>query len=787
MLRLGSFATLLVLVLCCCYVVQLEAATPRLFAKSASASASSSRAASVISPAEFRFAKVNAGDMWDIFDFLKIIYHKVVDDVVPRPNIFTNIQAAIVARRNELRPTNDATYDVQKLLITGNKSHDFVDWTTKKNVQIPTLFDNNMRVQSQPLINSIDNDANVRMHLRNLVDTMAITFDDSANLVTSCETLVAGGGPVGMASAILSVAAGCKTHLMENRPQYVRKQYLAIKPGLEDFLKGLSISLKPSVCIRSLERALFALGTLAGVDISTTTMFAATCAKNDGSYFGVGIKDVTKIPDQYTSAVQSQALCANVPNTVKKDFKLIVDAEGTRSRLRNLLGFEYKVPATYGASLLVHPILRNYTFNVNRAKFGVLTLFLKLKHNAPLCQPNAPVDWDYDIMAREYEATKYISKMSPRTVVDVEENDAKESWLEYFIRDDYAQQFLFTHRKILGLAGDNVPAVWDNAPGLSFDFDAIKKKLRNATEVKDTKKQIVDLLVGPSYSFKGLLEVTLKVDNRKCLQRIESTCKKGIWNTVDMACAAEKFANLLTDDPKGGASLWFMQMKRMKDTEFAGNITAKFAFSFEGDSARESYFPFGAGLDLSVKAAGGLSKLLTTFRENGDVVAALKAKNDAMNTGITDLINAAMMCMSETKLPLSGRMCDNALPYPKVFQSNSVGYDANMQDVTNLHAGTTVGTPTDDCEICVELVDIYLTTSAKPVKRYCKNNHDDSDSDTKECREMKKFLKENIGDASTSKTKVATRLAEFSAQNANTICKELGFCPRKVFPEWYTL
>lgn len=786
MLRMGSLTTLaLLLLVCSCYIVQLEAINPRLFAKVSSSA--SIKTDPVISPSEFRFAKVNAGDLWDIFGFLKVIYHKVGDDFVPRPNIFTNIQAAITARRHELRPTNDLVYDVEKLKITGNKSINFVDWATKKNVQIPTLFDNTKRVQSTQLINALSTDADIRMHLRNLVDNFAITFDDSANFVTSCETLVAGGGPVGLTSAILSVAAGCQTHLMENRPDYIRKQFLAIKPGVSDFMKGLSINLRASVCIRSLERALFALAKLAGVDIATKAMFAAVCAKVDGSYFGAGIPDVTRIPDQYTSAVQSQALCTNA-SLVRKDFKVIVSAEGTRSRLRSLLGFEYKVPATYTAAFVggYPPVHLNYTFNVNRDKFGVLTLFLKLKSDPALCRPDTPIEWDSDTTKPVYNAVHYVGKLNARVVDDVE-SDVKESWVEFFIRDDYAQQMMFTHKDILGLAGNNVPTVWDNVPGFVFDFDKIKQKFNDPLVSKAVKKQIVDLLVGPAYSFKGLLDVTMKEDNVKCLKKVVSTCKKGAlnWGGPDMECAAGKFLELLTDDSKGGVSMWFMQMRRMIDTRFAGNVTAKYAFSFEGDSARESYFPFGAGLDLSVQAAGGLSKVLTTFRENGDVVAALKVKNDAMNQGITDLINAAMMCMSETKLPIAGRICNNQLPYPKVFGGDQATYAAKMQDVTNLHAGSLVGVASDDCSVCVELVDIYLNTNAKPPKRYCKNNHNDDAEDTKECREMKKFLKGRIGDSSTSKSAVQAKLAEFSAQDANVICKELGFCPRRVHPEWF--
>ena len=163
------------------------------------------------------------------------------------------------------------------------------------------------------------------------------------------------------------------------------------------------------------------------------------------------------------------------------------------------------------------------------------------------------------------------------------------------MRDDYAKAFLFEHRAFLGIAGVDADTVWDNARDHGVTFN-------HATAIDDqnhpgTAAQWRSFWVGENYSIMSLLKVALQAiaEFRDHVQNPHlAACDHAGGDDAIADCKIDALRqHVFTTDALGGTAIWYMKMRRMRKDDLAGVHNTHMYYAFEGDAARESFFPFG--------------------------------------------------------------------------------------------------------------------------------------------------------------------------------------------------
>ena len=190
-----------------------------------------------------------------------------------------------------------------------------------------------------------------------------------------------------------------------------------------------------------------------------------------------------------------------------------------------------------------------------------------------------------------------------------------------------------------------------------------------------------------------------------------------------------------------------------------------------------------SGLDHSLGQLNNLGPLLHAISANAGIDGALDTKRNELDASISSLIPKAMWAISILKAPIKGLHFSTNLNDFKAYLSSPMGNSANIPEddyswYVEVLQEVLDGLPVDqseNCEICEDMVDIYLETGHKPPKHYCKDLRDEKpvherDAFYQRCRAMKDTLIDQIG---RKRREVQRNLADFSCTKPRQICREL--------------
>ena len=157
------------------------------------------------------------------------------------------------------------------------------------------------------------------------------------------------------------------------------------------------------------------------------------------------------------------------------------------------------------------------------------------------------------------------------------------------VRDDFAKAFVFEHKKMFNIKGENENDVWDNFREYSIAYNHFSAI--DAENHLGSAEQWTNFWLGDqSYSMLSLLKVALTDEEFKKVQNQLDECNK--VEKKDSCMISVLKEKVFTGDALGGTSIWYMKMRRMENDDLAG-VHNNMYYSFQGDAVRESFFAFG--------------------------------------------------------------------------------------------------------------------------------------------------------------------------------------------------